>query len=86
METLFRKRLPAADTSCPSPPVGRGRYLPRHRARIIEQDNLLLVDFLEPESEQMDTEASHRRSAPWPTLLLWGISLSALTLELLRHL
>lgn len=70
----------------------RGRYLPRHRARIIERDNLLLVEFLEPPTASAGAHRYDPRATPplklpaWHVALLWGVSLSALTLELLRLL
>ena len=85
----------AAAAAAPRAAAGaRGRYLPRHRARIIERDNLLLVEFLEPPLPSLPPPPMRRRHAAAPALplpawhvaLLWGVSLSALTLELLRLL
>ena len=80
-----------------SPPLApdavRGRYLPRHRARIIERGNLLLVEFLDPPTAavgalrpQGRARASFLRLPAWHIALLWGVSLSALALEVLRLL
>ncbi len=90
------KTPPVSSSSATSDPPraaagARGRYLPRHRARIVERDNLLLVEFLEPPTASVGA-LLRRRPLPavnlpaWHIVLLWGVSLSALTLELLRLL
>ena len=75
------------------PDAVRGRYLPRHRARIIERGNLLLVEFLEsPTAAVGSLRPQGRGGVPflklpaWHIALLWGVSLSALALEVLRLL
>lgn len=100
----------------PPPPGGpgsvRGRYLPRHHARVIETGNLFVVEFVEhpwytaaaqQRSRQRRSETVARAAAAtavvttaaaagsgmallpvWQIALLWGVSLSALTLGLLR--
>ena len=64
METLPSSTgAPAAGANEPS--AGRGRYLPQHRARVIEHDNLLIVDFLPADGSRVAV----RRPAPEPAPL-----------------
>lgn len=85
-------------------PAVRGRYLPRHRARVIEQDNLIVVEFVDRpwytnarKSSRLGRYAAPAAAATavvgtagvaaaegmllplWQVALLWGVSLSALT-------
>ncbi len=69
--------LPAARADVPAPPTPvppRGVYLRRHHARVIEDGNLLVVEFL-------DNERRPRGSGPdvrprvWQAAGTWGAAL-----------
>ena len=64
------------------PPVRRGVYLRRHNARVIEDGNLLVVEFLDSEAVASARPGLHLPA--WQVALRWGASLPARTLELLR--
>ncbi len=87
------RMLPAsAGRRPPSPihegPVTRGRYLPRHHARVLEQGNLFVVDFVERPDAAARKRAAALRKAVFLALgqvaLLWGVALAVLTLSLMR--
>ena len=80
------------DPSVPKVPSVRGRYLPRHRARVVEHGDLLVVEFLEPAS--LDAPApvrtppmAQRRAdvgSVVQVLSFWGLAVVVLVLSLLR--
>lgn len=75
--------------------AARGRYLERHHARVIEQDNLFVVEFMD--QPPWYTRAAQRRQrreeiaqngtplSIW-SLAFFSVGASALTLAYLYHL
>jgi len=72
----------------PPPPSGRrGVYLRRHHARVIEDGNLLVVEFLDHERGAGSAAAGRPVPVPdlyWPAARTWAASLSAVARALLR--
>lgn len=69
----------------------RGRYLPRHRARVIEQDNLFVVEFVDqkPWYTVAAAAAGERRRASAAAALPFGllsVGASALTIARILQL
>lgn len=74
--------------------AARGRYLERHHARIIEQGNLFVIEFVDQPPWYTRAAASarqqqtHRMATPpavW-SLAFFSVGASALTLAYLCHL
>lgn len=68
----------ASAAAAPTPDVtraSRGRYLSRHNARVIEQDDLLVVEFLDQEpwyTREVAAAERERRAARTFSLSLLG--------------
>ena len=94
MHPVPLRRLPVFPRKEPLPavheaPVRRGCYFPRHHARVIEQGNLFVVEFMErPEHAAAPRRAGAPKTAVlWAVgqvVLLWGAALTTLTLSLMH--
>lgn len=72
-----------ADEVTTVPPPARGVYLRRYHARVIEDGNLLIVEFLDNERPRPCPD-DVRVPACWHLTRTWGASLAVLARTILR--
>jgi len=65
-------------------PPRRGRYYPRHRARVIEQGDLFVIEFVPPSPRKASAPLGPPAAALFA--LCGGVSASAVVIAHLLHL